>query len=349
MSCCERARRAPARSRGALCALLCLALVLGCSRERPHEDFPGMRLLADVEAELEDQRDELKPMLEHYGLVFPVEPADLEAFMKNVRVQGSGADLALGNELGVESHGGGYLRFLLDHWRPAGRPATLDDRFHFEADRRDIELRRFYDAGRQQIFLPYAKPMEVPPLPRMLIRWQESPGKTLLVDSDSFKFLSVLIELEPDPARGWSNRQGQQLSVDGLMRRVRESYLVSRPSAAGPLDHSSLHLVELLVAYGRKVPGYDFAPIREHLLGVELAQPDLDPKVADTLRAHHAESLGHLLTAPGAWSAADKERAKQWLRELEEKHFPRAPDAVEPLSHLGRGLRLVREHRAVLE
>lgn len=56
------------------------------------------------------------------------------------------------------------------------------------------------------------------------------------------------------------------------------------------------------------------------------------------------------LTAPGlAWSAEEKERAKAWLRELEEVHFPDAPDDVEPLSHLGRGLRLVREHRAVLE
>jgi hypothetical protein len=97
------------------------------------------------------------------------------------------------------------------------------------------------------------------------------------------------------------------------------------------------------------VPGFDFAPIREHLLGVELAQ-QLGPEVADTLRAHHAESLGHLLEANGlAWDAAEKERAKRWLRELEERHYPDAPDDVEPLSHLGRGLRLVREHRAVLE
>ena len=354
MSRAERAEWTPARprpgARALLAGLLLLAAALACSRERPHDDFPGMRLLADVEAELDARQAELKPMLEHYGLVFPIPQADLEAFMQNVRVQGSGADLALGNELGVESHGGGYLRFLFDYWRPEGRPATLDDRFHFETAQRDIELRRFYEAGRQQLFLPYAKRTEVPPLPRMLIRWQASPSSTLLVDSDAFKFLSLLIELEPDAARSWSNRQAQQLSVVALMRRVREHYLTSRPSAAGPLDHSSLHLVELLVAYGRKDPTYDFAPIREHLLGVELAQEGLDPKVAATLRAHHAESLGHLLTAPGlAWSAADKERAKHWLRELEELHFPDAPDEVEPLSHLGRGLRLVREHRAVLE
>ena len=134
------------------------------------------------------------------------------------------------------------------------------------------------------------------------------------------------------------------------MRRVLENFLTSRPSPAGPIDHSSLHLVELLVAHGRRDPAYDFAAIREHLLSVELVQPDLDPEVAATVRAHLAESLGHLLTAPAqSWSQVDKERAKAWLRELEEKNFPDAPEDVEPLSHLGRGLRLVRDHRAVLE
>ena len=352
-----RAGRPPARprSQGRLAhrvavASLAAAAALGCSREPPHIDFPGMRLLAQVEERLEEQKADLKPMLEHYALVFPVSQDDLAEFMRGVRVQGSGSDLALGTPEGVEAHGGGYLRFLLDQWQPESRPATLDDSYHFEADGRDVPLRRFYEAGRQQIFLPYARPSQIPPLPRMLIRWQPPSGGTQLVDSDAFKFLSVLIEQEPDSAKAWSNRSAQQLSVDQLMRRVRESYLTSRPSPAGPLDHSSLHLVQLLVAYGKRDPAYDFAAIREHLLGVELAQPDLDPKVAATLRAHHAESLGYLLTAPGlVWSDADKQRARQWLRELEEKYFPDAPEDVEPLSHLGRGLRLVRDHRAVLE
>jgi hypothetical protein len=330
--------------------LLVWSAASACAPEAPHDDFPGMRLLAQVESRLEDQQAELKPMLEHYALVFPVSPADLEEFMRSVRVQGSGSDLALGNELGVESHGGGHLRLLFDCWRPESRPPTLDDRYHFEADRRDVELRLLYDAGRQQIFLPYARPTQLPPLPRMLIRWQPRTGGAQLVDSDAYKFLSLLIELEPDPAQGWSNRQAQSLSVDQLMRRVLENFLTSRPSPAGPIDHSSLHLVELLVAHGSRDPAYDFAAIREHLLSVELVQPDLDPEVAATVRAHLAESLGHLLTAPGqSWSQVDKERAKAWLRELEEKNFPDAPEDVEPLSHLGRGLRLVRDHRAVLE
>ena len=52
--------------------------------------------------------------------------------------------------------------------------------------------------------------------------------------------------------------------------------------------------------------------------------------------------------APGlAWDPADPERAKGWLRELE-RHFPEAPEDVEALSHLGRGLRVVCDHRAVL-
>jgi hypothetical protein len=55
-------------------------------------------------------------------------------------------------------------------------------------------------------------------------------------------------------------------------------------------------------------------------------------------------------STPGqSWGQADKERAKSWLRALEQRYFPEAPEEVEPLSHLGRGLRLVRDHRAVLE
>jgi hypothetical protein len=78
-------------------ALVLLPGALACTQEAPSHEFPGMRLLARVEARLERERSALRPMLEHYGLVFPVEPGDLDAFMQAVRVHGHGRDLALGD------------------------------------------------------------------------------------------------------------------------------------------------------------------------------------------------------------------------------------------------------------
>ena len=88
-----------------------------------------MRLLARVEARLEHEKPALAPMLDHYGLLFPVEPAELHAFLRQTRFHGDGADLALGTEFGPESHGGGLLRLLFDHWRPGARAPRLDDRY----------------------------------------------------------------------------------------------------------------------------------------------------------------------------------------------------------------------------
>ena len=123
-----------------------------------------MQLLARVEARLEAEKPALKPMLEHYGMLFPVEPADLDAFMQAVRVYGRGRDLALGDEAGLESHGGGVLRLLFDHWRPDGRAPTLDDRYRFAAKLlRYVSLRELYEAGRQQLVLPEPGPA----LPRL--------------------------------------------------------------------------------------------------------------------------------------------------------------------------------------
>ena len=95
MSRTGRAGHAPARPRscgplaaGAVALGLLVAAALGCSREPPHIDFPGMRLLAEVDQALVEHQDELKPMLEHYALVFPVSQEDVAAFMRGVRVQG---------------------------------------------------------------------------------------------------------------------------------------------------------------------------------------------------------------------------------------------------------------------
>jgi hypothetical protein len=321
-------------------ALLLLGAALGCGREAPRADFPGLRLLARVEARLERERPALREtLLDHYALLFPVEPEELDDFMRHVRVHGEGADLALGTAFAPESHGGGLLRMLLDLWRPEGRAPRLGDRYRFEG-RGDLELGRLYHAYRQQIVLPEAG------LPRLRFRFGLPGGPLRDADLDAWKLVSVLIELEPDPAREWRNRLGQPLSVERLMQRVRDGYLAAAAPLADPPDHSTLHLVELLVAFGR-----DLAPVRAHFLASELAPRALAPDDASFLLSHSAESLGRLLEAHGLdWSEDEAQRVRAWLADLERERFLDVErEDLESLCHLARGLRAVRAQRAKLE
>ena len=298
-------------------------------------------------------------MLAHYGLVFPVTQADLDAFMQRVHFHGEGPDLVLGSELAPELHGGGVLRLLFDYWRPQGRRPRLDDRYWFASNRSHLELRSVYDAGRQQIFLPVpGEPPEStrgrlpdsPQLPRMRFRFGLPGGPLRSVEADSYKFLSLLIELEPDHSRSWLNGTGQRLSVALLMRHVRESYLASQPSLAEPSDHSKLHLVELLVAFRGSAAAGDLAAVQQHFLGAELAQGAFDATDAGQLLAHQVESLGRLLEVPTLrWSDAEKRRVRAWLAKLEEGRFADiAKEDLEPLCHLAKGLRSVRDQQAKL-
>jgi hypothetical protein len=340
-------------------SLLILACGLACGAEAPQPDFPGTRLLARIEARLESERMELKPMLAHYGLVFPVQSDDLAAFMRQVRFHGEGPDLALGTEFALEPHGGGLLRLLFDHWRPDSRAPRLDDRYWFEANRAHRSLGQLYAAARAQLFLPIpgvapdataGRLPGSPQLPRMLVHFGLPGGPVRSIESDAYKFLSLLIELEPDRSRSWLNRAGQPLSVELLMRHVREHYLASPASFVDPADHSSLHLVELLVAYGSAGPVRELAAVQQHFLGVELAQQSFDPEDAGYLLAHYVESLGHLLEASAlSWRDDDKGRVRSWLGELEERRFRDvAAQDFERLCHLAKGLRTVREQQARL-
>ena len=320
--------------------LLALTATLACERGTPRDDFPGMRLLARVEARLEHEKPALAPMLDHYGLLFPVEPAELHAFLRQTRFHGDGADLALGTEFGPESHGGGLLRLLFDHWRPGARAPRLDDRYRFESNGAELELGRLFRAHQQQIFLPDSG------LPRMRFRFGLPGGPVRDVELDAYKFLSLAIELEPDPAQTWTNRTGQSLSVERLMARVREHYLAQPAPSSDPPDHSNLHLLELLVAFGR-----DLGPIQQRFLTVDLTQEGFEPKDASFLLSHTTESLGRLLEAPGLeWSEEDAQRVTRWLVELERTHFldVEAED-LESLCHLAKGLRAVRAQQAKLE
>jgi len=324
-------------------ALAALAVALGCARDAPRDDFPGMRLLARVEARLAREQPDLAPMLDHYGLVFPVTQPQLLAFMGQIRVHGDGDDLVLGTEFGPESHGGGLLRLLFDEWRPDGRAPRLSDRFAF-AGAGPVELGRLYRAYQRQLFLP--GPGGAPRLPRMRFGFQLPGGPRRDLELDAYKFVSLLIELEPDPARRWTNRIGQELSVASLMEQVRGVYLASAAPVTDPPDHSNLHLVELLARFGA-----DLGPVQRHFVATELAQRELAPGDRDFLLSHQAESLGRLLDVAGlAWSADDGLAVRRWLAVLEDERF-RDVEAIdaESLCHLAKGLRSVRAHQAALE
>jgi len=321
-------------------SLLTLAWALACKPEPPADDFPGMRLLEQVEAMLERDKAALKPMLEHYGMVFPVEPADLDAYMEGVRVHGHGVDLALGDEHGLESHGGGILRLLFDHWRPDGRPPRLGDRYRFAASRRYLALHDLYEAGRQQLLLPGTPEG----LPTLLVR-----DGAQMVQLDSYKLLSLLIEWEPDPARTWRNRLGQQLSVERLIHHVRAHYLAVRSPSAAPADHSELHAMELLVAFGERHPAFDLVAIQQHFLATGPARLTPERDGAELLIAHEVESLGRLIAVSRLrWSAAEQRSVRAWLTALERRFSTLGSLDLDGLCHLALGLRQVRAHRVVL-
>jgi hypothetical protein len=319
-------------------ALLAATAALACAP--PREPLPGQELLARVEARLERERAALRPMLDHYGLVFPVAPGELGAFMRQIRVHGEGDDLALGTEFGPESHGGGLLRLLFDHWRPEGRAARLDDAYRFEPDGRALALVRLVEAQRRQLALPEAG------LPRVRFRFALPGGPPRDVDLDAWKLLGVLIEQEPDPARAWTNRVGETLSLARLMERVRAHYLAREAPASDPPDHSELHLVELLAAYGRELE-----PVRARFLAADLAQHALAPADASFLLGHTAQALGSLLAAPSLrWSDDDARRVRAWLARLEAERFRDVErEDLESLCHLAKGLRDVRAHWAKLD
>lgn len=328
------------RGRSARRAALGLAvgLVLACGAEAPRADFPGMPLLARVEARLEGEKPVFRAQLAHYGLLYPVEASELAAFMAQIRVHGAGPDLALGTEFDPESHGGGLLRLLFDHWQPDGRKPRLADRYPFAGG--DVALEEFYRAYQQQIVLPETG------LPRLHFRFGLPGGLSRDVERDAYKLLGLLIALEPERSAHWMNRSGQTLSLDLLLQRVRAHYLASGAPSLDPPDHSELHLVELLVAAGGELEA-----VQQHFLAAELAQRTFEPRDTAFLVSHFVESLGHLLGAEAlAWDEPDAARVKGWLAALEPEHFRDVAAAdLESLSHLAAGLRAVRAQQAKLD
>jgi len=347
-----------------LCALP-LAAAPARAQQAPENDFPGMQLRARVEAHVHRQKGVLKADLAHYALVFPIEPEDFATYMQQVLLRFDGSDVVLGGAEGVESHGGGLLAFLFDHWRPSSRAAVLTDRFWFEANRSRLELAQIYRSHQHQIFLPVPgrKPdaidgmlPETPQLARMQLRSRAPTGGVASVEADAYSFLRLLAEREEDLSRTWVNRLGQTLSADLLLSQAWDRYLAKSNPDDELADHSNLHLVEVLLAFSRRrassampdTDRRDANEIKRRFLAVELRRTDFAADSWSLRVGHHLESLGRLLDDPRvAWSPDEKRQVKDWLRSLD-KAADRDLDGAE-VAHFLKGLRLIEQHRAKLE
>jgi len=188
-----------------------------------------------------------------------------------------------------------------------------------------------------------------PQLARM--RFLAGSDDAPVVERDAYSFLRLLVAHEGDFAATWENHLGQPLSVDLLLGHAWQRYLEEPSTRAEERDHSYLHLVEILLAYvdraaedGTRRARFDANAIKRRFLAGELARP-VD-EVDDERLVHYAESLGWLLAnSRVTWDADEQARAAGWLRELEEDRFADLEDVKAGyLSHLLRGLRMVRSH-----
>jgi hypothetical protein len=311
-----------------------------------------------LERHLDSRKEELKQGLAHYGSLFEVEQEDLEELMKQVWFHRDRTGLALGSAYGPETHGGGLLTLLLDHWQPHSRASRLDDEFWFHANRERVRLAEIYRGHQRQIFLPVPgrAPGEIrgelpdsPQLPRMRSHYWTRPEAG---ETDAYPFLTLLVAREEDPSSTWRNHLDQELSLDLLMQNARAYYLTSRDTARELADHSHLHLVEVLLAYGRRRDGaHDPDAIKRRFLEVELAREDLRGDDGNEVLGHYAESLGALVADPEvSWTTGERQQIERWLRRLERDHFQDLePVRLQELTHLLKGLRRIGDHQHRLE
>jgi hypothetical protein len=331
-----------------LFAFLWAAPAFGTTDAAP-ADVPGLGLAERVEGELQRRPDPFANDPGHQSLVFPVPQPELLAFMRQIRVFGDPGALVLDTAHGFESHGAGLLDLLFATWRPEGRVPQLSDTFWFETNRARLPLAALYASHRNQIFLPVpgvapgdidgALP-EKPQLARMLFR---VPAMTP-VEADAYHFLALLNAHEPDRNATWKNALGQQLSVALLLDNTRDYYLSSSDTPAEPADHSNLHLVDVLLDASRR-QGQGPDAIKKHFLAVELKRDRFEAADETLLLAHYTESLGLLLADPRTrWSAEERAQVRAWLGRLDARFVSLEAEESRRLSHLLRGLRLVREH-----
>jgi len=337
-----RGSKAVAFSGALALGLIGFALLL---REPPaaRPSLPGRALLERVERQLEADRARLASSPGHYGLVFPIAPAELSSFMEQIRVYGDAREVVLGSDHGFESHGGGILALLLDHWRPEGRAAELGDRYPFAGRASGVALATIYASHLRQVVVPETG------LPRIRFGVSGALGPIAPVETDAYSLLRLLATRVPDLDARWETFAGQETSADALLARVREHYLAGHDAPGEPADHSELHLVEILLAAGART-GDDPEPVKRRFLAAELARRVFDDEIRNERLGHYAESLGLLVADPRVrWSDAERERVREWLGWLEATQFWNPADAApRELAHLLRGLRLVHGHGAHL-
>jgi len=351
---------------GVIARGLMLLLLLASAQRAPDahsqaaDSFPGMQLRDRVATRVQMEKYTLKEQgLGHYGLLFPIQPRELQTFMRLIELEGSGEDIVPGSVRGPELHGGAVLAFLLDHWRPNGRPARLDDEFEFVSQAKKVALRDIYRSHQYQIFLPLDATAGPGGLPRIRYELASADGETKAAEVDSYKFLGVLVAQETDYSRTWTNREEQTLSTDLLLRRAWGHYLTERSPEAEVADHGNLHLVELLLAFNRGLiamptptsPPLDPNQIKERFLDAELRRGDFQGDEGRISLVHYVESLGRLLQDPHVhWTPAERTQVRAWLAELETS--PLEPIEALPLyqlAHLLRGLEWVAEQRGKLD
>jgi hypothetical protein len=330
------------------------------ARAQAADGFPGMQLRERVATHVQMEKYTLKEEgLGHYGLIFPIQPRELQSFMRLIELQGSGEEIVPGSAQGPELHGGAVLAFLLDHWRPGGRPARLDDEFEFVSPSKKVALRDIYRAHQSQIFLPVDGQERPGELPRMKYELASANHETKTAEVDSYKFLGVLVAQETDYTRTWTDRAGQTLSTDLLLRRAWEHYLTQWSPEAEVADHANLHLVELLLAFNRgrmampipTSPSLDSNQIKERFLATELKREDFQGEEGHISLVHYVESLGRLLQDPHVrWTRAERKQVREWLADLE-RRWLQPIEALSPyqLAHLLRGLQWVDEFRGKLD
>lgn len=335
--------------------LLVLVLFLqACTPESPPVSLPGAGLRARVEARLGSQRADLLPSIGHYGLVYGVSQGELQRFMAQIFLQRDGSDIVMAAEGGIELHGGGVLELISTLWRPNGRSAELGDAFPFSRSEHAVPLREIYDSMRIQIFLPV--PMTggnelngqlpvSPELPRMRVRHRRN-GRLEEAELDAYNALALLLRYEADLQMTWRNRFGQRISGATLLESAWDHYVIPRSPEEEFSDHSYLHLVELLLAYHRRLDveaRRDPNVLKRRLLSVELERKEYGGYAASEALSHYVESLGFLLAEPGIrWTKTEKEKVLAWLRDLETVRLVEIDKApLQHLAHLLRGLRRI--------
>lgn len=321
------------------------------------DSFPGMALHERVAAYLSTERGRLARFPAHEGLLFEIPQDRLLAFLRRLRCYPDGRDYVLGTDYAPESHGGGVLALILDHWRPDGRAARLEDGFGFTGSPRAIGLADIYAGHQRQLFLPVpGRPVEdidgaLPQAPELARMRFHHPTSAVPVETDAYKFLGVLIGRAPDFAETWTNHHDQRLSVDLLMRHVRDVYLNERGTLRELADHTNLHRVDLLLAYhARGGQAVNPETIQERFLTTELTRTSFEEEETEVV-GHYVQSLGRLVADPSIdWTAGEKRRVRAWLAALDDERYADLPAVpIQHLTHLAAGLRDVSRNREKLE